>query len=130
MKRTILVYIVAILACVSLSSQSVFAAEWNNLKNMVITEQIPLSSLHTARSPNELPAIPLPGQQKKLRGDADGNGNVNYVDALLVLRHSIGLENLDDTTVTLCDVDNSGDLSYEDALMILRYSIGLITDLR
>ena len=130
MKRTILVYIVAILACVSLSSQSVFAAEWNNIKNMVITEQIPLSSLHTARSSNELPAIPLPGQQNKLRGDADGNGNVNYVDALLVLRHSIGLENLDDTTVTLCDVDNSGDLSYEDALMILRYSIGLITDLR
>ena len=47
---------------------------------------------------------------------------------MLVLRHSVGLEELSDAVVALCDVDNSGSLSYMDAMLILRYSVGLITE--
>ena len=58
-------------------------------------------------------------------GDADGNKIVNYNDALLVLRCSIGLESLPPFAAIACDVDESGNLSYNDALIILRRSIGL-----
>ena len=60
-----------------------------------------------------------------LRGDANDNGKVNYEDALLVLRWTIGLQVLGDEAIALCDVDGNPGLSYQDALMILRASIGL-----
>lgn len=82
-----------------------------------------------AQNDIELPDMPLPGQQKELRGDADGNGVVNYADALLVLRCSIGLARLTNTVITRCDVDGRKGLTYADALLILRYSIGLETKL-
>lgn len=125
--RILLVLAMAIIAFVLLSPQTVSAAEYSRPKSMVFIENIPTVVLHAAKDSNELPVIPLPGQQVRKRGDADGNGEVNYMDALLVLRHSVGLEQLSDSVVTRCDVDCSGDLSYMDALIILRYSIGLIT---
>lgn len=107
--------------------QTVLASDFNSYKNAVIQEQAPTVVFYASRNDNELPAIPLPGQQKKLQGDADGNGEVNYMDALLVLRHSVGLEILSDTVVARCDVDGRKGLSYMDALLILRYFVGLIT---
>ena len=60
-----------------------------------------------------------------LPGDADGNGTLNYRDALLILRASIGLETLSPEISAACDLDGNGTLSYNDALLILRRSIGL-----
>ena len=62
-----------------------------------------------------------------LRGDANGDEKLNYKDALLVLRHSIGLDQLSEAAQALCDVDGKPGLNYRDALMILRASIGLET---
>jgi hypothetical protein len=62
-----------------------------------------------------------------LRGDANGDERVNYSDALLVLRFSIGLEKLSEEAQVLCDVDGNPGLNYQDALKILRASIGLET---
>ena len=93
------------------------------------TEQMPTVTILIARENNDLPPIPLPGQQKAPRGDADGDGVVNYVDAMLVLRNSVGLVNLSDAAITRCDVDGKKGLSYMDAMLILRYSVGLITKL-
>lgn len=128
MKKMLLVCFAALLFCSSFSLQAVSATEWSGPKSVVITEPIPSVVFYAARGSNELPAIPLPGQQKKLQGDADDNGEVNYMDALLVLRHSVGLETLDDTVIARCDVDGKEGLSYMDALLILRYSVGLITN--
>ena len=58
-------------------------------------------------------------------GDADGNGTLNYQDALLVLRCSVGLESLPPFAALACDMDGNGTLTYNDALVILRRSIGL-----
>lgn len=58
-------------------------------------------------------------------GDVDGNGAVNYRDALKVLRASIKLEDLDADALLVGDVDGKAGLSYRDALKILRASIGL-----
>ncbi len=60
-------------------------------------------------------------------GDVDGNGAVNYRDALKILRASINLDNLDADAVFVGDVDGNAGLSYRDALKILRASIGLET---
>lgn len=62
---------------------------------------------------------------KRPVGDADNNGTVNYKDAMLVLRASIQLEQVDEETVRICDVDKNGVLTYKDAMSILRASIGL-----
>ena len=127
MKRLGHIFIAVFFAVSIFLPQTGCAAGWSQYENIVINEPNQASVFLAARDPDELPVIPAPGQQKKLKGDADGNGAINYMDALLVLRHSVGLEELSATTVKLCDVDNSGDLNYMDALLILRYSVGLIT---
>ena len=61
-------------------------------------------------------------------GDVDGNNTVNYKDAMVVLRASVGLETLTEAQQALGDVDGNGALNYKDAMTILRYSVGLITE--
>ena len=62
----------------------------------------------------------------RILGDVDNNREVDYSDALLVLRASIGLETLDPDSLECADVDNSGSPDYADALLILKKSIQLI----
>ena len=109
--------------------QTASASEREITNKTIISESFSNTICYASREENELPAIPLPGQQKQKRGDADGNGIINYRDALLVLRYSIGLENLSKAVISRCDVDNSGQINYRDALLILRYSIGLESSL-
>ena len=58
-------------------------------------------------------------------GDADEDGSVNYKDAMLVLRCSVGLAELSQAIRKACDVTGDGKLNYSDAMMILRISVGL-----
>ena len=58
-------------------------------------------------------------------GDADGDGEVSYQDALIILRVSIELDPQKPIHLLLCDMDTDGILTYADALTILRASIGL-----
>ena len=57
----------------------------------------------------------------------DGDGKVSYNDALMVLRLSIGLAELNEEESAFGDVDGANGLSYNDALKILRASIGMDT---
>jgi hypothetical protein len=65
------------------------------------------------------------GEEKPagLAGDVDGSGSVNYQDALMILRYTIGLQTLE--REDLADFDGNGKADYNDALKILRASIGL-----
>lgn len=58
----------------------------------------------------------------RVPGDANGDGDINSRDALLVLRYSVGEE------VSMirdnADVTGDGEINSRDALMILRYSVG------
>ena len=65
---------------------------------------------------------------ERVLGDASGDSQVTYDDALRVLRASIELEYLTPEASQACDVDGNGRLDYNDALLILRFSIGLITE--
>ena len=55
-------------------------------------------------------------------GDADGDGNVNSLDALLVLQYSAGKVGEDQIHLANCDVDGDGNVNSLDALLILQFS--------
>lgn len=87
-------------------------------------DTVPEETVPEGTVPEEKPEAPKPAQKF---GDATGDGKVNYEDALLALRYSIGLEELSDEMAAIADVTGDGKVNYEDALKILRVSIGLDT---
>ncbi len=58
----------------------------------------------------------------KMLGDVDEDGEITANDAIIVLRASIGLENID---IAISDVDGDDEITANDAIIILRASIGL-----
>ncbi|MBO4879389.1 MAG: S8 family serine peptidase [Clostridia bacterium] len=64
-----------------------------------------------------------------LKGDCDLNGTVNVADAVLALRHSMGLITLTGDGFLAGDIDENGTVAVTDAIAILRYSMGLIPEL-
>ena len=69
----------------------------------------------------------LAPQAEGLLGDADGNGEVDYVDAMLVLQYHTGVITGDALALAQCDVDKSGEVDYVDAMLILQYHTGVIS---
>ena len=63
-----------------------------------------------------------------LPGDCDLNGTVNIADAVLALRHSMGLITLTGEAFLAGDVDGNGSIAITDAVMIMRYAMGLIDE--
>ena len=59
------------------------------------------------------------------KGDADGNGEISASDARLVLRASVGLEEVTYTVKTQGDTDRDGQLTASDARHILRAAVNL-----
>ena len=58
-------------------------------------------------------------------GDADGDGKITSGDSLLVLRASVGLENIDYNLMRVSDIDNDDRITSADSLAVLRHSVGL-----
>lgn len=58
-------------------------------------------------------------------GDVDMDGSVTAADSLLVLRASVGLEDLTDVQKELADVNGDGKIDSSDSFEILRRSVGL-----
>ena len=79
------------------------------------------------QEPGEDPVDPEPPQPSRVLGDVNGDGAFDYQDALLTLRYSIALEELDEESFRAADVNGDGNVNYEDALKILRAAIGLET---
>gem|GEM_PF-260878 len=65
------------------------------------------------------------GELTKLPGDADGDGDVDSIDALLVLRYALGLIGNNALDLEVCDMDGNGVVEAVDALMIQRMVLGL-----
>ena len=63
----------------------------------------------------------------QIPGDANGDGSVDTSDALMVLRHALSIDLLDDAAAALCDMDGNGVTDTVDALIILRIAMD-ITD--
>lgn len=63
-----------------------------------------------------------------LLGDADNNGEVDYIDAMLILQYHTGVAEESELNLCCCDVDKSGEVDYIDAMMVLQYHTGVITE--
>ncbi len=59
-------------------------------------------------------------------GDVNGDGDINYLDAMMVLRYDAQLITLTTPQRTAGDVNNDGEVNSLDAIRILRYDAGLI----
>ena len=62
-------------------------------------------------------------------GDVNSSMKVDVADAILVLRHIVGLNTLDETCCLAADVNRDDDINVADAILILRYIVGLISAL-
>lgn len=58
-------------------------------------------------------------------GDVSGDGTIAADDALLALRYTVGLTQLDGVQLLVADVDSDGSVTANDSLSILRYTVGL-----
>lgn len=65
--------------------------------------------------------------KKFIRGDADGNGDINAMDALLVAQYTVGLNEIDEQNLLQADVDYNDDVQIDamDALLLAQYTVGL-----
>lgn len=70
---------------------------------------------------------PQPPQDLYLYGDIDLNSTITSADSLMILRRSVGLDNLTEIQDMLCDVDGDNKITSADALDVLRYSVQLPT---
>ena len=69
-------------------------------------------------------ALTLSFEVGGLWGDADGDGIVTPIDAMLVLQYYVGDITAAELNVNVCDVDDDGAVSPIDALLILQYYVG------
>ncbi len=67
--------------------------------------------------------VEVPGQT--IPGDVDGDGSVAIADAILTLRHSMGIVTLTEEQAAIADMDGDGIVSAADAIVILRQAMGI-----
>lgn len=58
-------------------------------------------------------------------GDVNGNGKIDLVDALLVVRHAMNISSLTEDQMTRADVNKDGNINLTDALLIIRTAMGI-----
>ncbi len=61
-----------------------------------------------------------------LKGDVNGDSEIDIADALLVMKHDAGLTMIDDAFQQAADVNNDGEIDIADAILIMKYDAGLI----
>jgi len=60
-------------------------------------------------------------------GDVNGDDEVDFTDAIAVLKHDAGISTLTDDKLIAADVNSDGEVDFIDAIQILKYDSGLIT---
>lgn len=71
------------------------------------------------------PHTPTGDVPPTIPGDADGNGMIEIADAILILRHSLGVINMSDELLPICDVDGDGIITTTDALIVMRSAMNV-----
>ena len=60
-----------------------------------------------------------------LIGDVNFDGSVDVADALLVMRHAMGIITLTDEQLAVADLDGDGAITISDAIIIMRITMGI-----
>ena len=58
------------------------------------------------------------------KGDCNGDGTTNSLDAAVILRYTVGQYNLNNSYFKAAAISNSGNVTSLDAAKILRYAVG------
>ncbi len=61
-----------------------------------------------------------------LMGDANGDGVVNYLDAMLIAQYYVGAISDEDLNLNAADVNGDGVINYLDAMMVAQFYVGYI----
>lgn len=64
----------------------------------------------------------------QITGDVDDDGNVTANDALMILRASVGMDELPPEKITIADIDGDERITANDALEVLHMSVGANED--
>lgn len=67
----------------------------------------------------------LAAEEAVILGDLDSSGSVNAADAILALRHAMGMIELAEAQIRCGDMDENGSVGVSDAVAILRLAMGL-----
>lgn len=62
-------------------------------------------------------------------GDVNGDGNVDNLDAVIILKYDAGIISADDLNLAVADVGGDGQVSNLDAVRVLKFDAGLISEL-
>lgn len=60
-------------------------------------------------------------------GDVNSDGEVDFIDAILLLKYDAGLITFSDTQKKNGDVNSDGEADFVDAILVLKYDAGLIS---
>ncbi|MBQ5487874.1 MAG: hypothetical protein IIT70_03345, partial [Clostridia bacterium] len=96
---------------------------WYNLEDELLSED---EYFNIADIADTVLIAKFTGAFQILPGDVDGDGEVTVADALLALRSSMGLIELDNAQWAAANVDGDEEVTVADALLILRASMGLL----
>lgn len=101
---------------------SEFTGYSNNYKTYNYVNYV---GMYPAWDRKEIDISPAPLGNGTKYGDLDGDNKITSADALLILRASVKLENLNSKQSKLADVNKDGSVDSVDSLEVLRYSVGL-----
>jgi hypothetical protein len=73
-----------------------------------------------------LATIDFTVEEPILWGDANGDGIVDTTDVLLIMRYTLGLEEISEEQLPVCDVNGDGVIDFTDALLVLRKVMSII----
>ena len=63
-------------------------------------------------------------------GDVNNDGEIDFADAILILRYDAGIISLTETQLLSADVNGDDDSDFADAILILQYEAGLVDKIR
>ena len=101
--------------------------KWDNgkvTKEPTATEDGVKTFTCTACGETKEETIPATGE-KTVWGDADGDGDADYVDSMMIAQYDVFL--LEDHEINLanCDVDGNGFVDYVDSMLVAQYDVFL-----
>ena len=66
-------------------------------------------------------------EKQQILGDVNEDGEINFLDAIMVLRYDAEIIELEESQLKAADVNGDGEVNFLDAIMILRYDAEIIS---
>ncbi len=99
-------------------ADAVFEYEFAEWEKKIKGDEITYTAIFKAKKTEIVP------KRTRVFGDANNDGAIDSNDALLMIRHSIGLDKLKGEDFLFADVDENSVVDTGDAVTTLRYSVG------